>query len=288
MNKSWWESPVCWLCDYGMFALIFLLTILLGTYRFLYTIAPVTPFIDPTPTHMIATLTNTPPPTKLPLTPTFIVTSTPTVEKPEFILVFVPVNWQLGQPAFQQAAQNQSDIFIRESNIENYFDVTVVALNNGIENASLGSDTLVYDVQEFALQVQAGDRYVGLTDGDLSPNGENDVVGWTSGGSAMVAEYQDEYVVAHELGHTFGLCDEYSYTDWRLQNMEYSGGCPNPYPKDCPRKESNEPICDGAPASDGSNSVMGPAGLLGSYSFNEASYKYLQNFFEDASNGSIP
>lgn len=203
-------------------------------------------------------------------------------------MVFVPVNWQSDQVAFRESAQDQAGIFIRESNIEKYFSVNVVILERGIENVSLRRYELVYDILEFALQVQPGDRYIGLTDGDLRPGGDSNVVGWTSGGFAMVAEYTEDYVVTHELAHTFGLCDEYSYTDWNLQNSEYDGGCPNPYPKDCPRVESDVPVCDGAPADDGSNSIMGPAGLPGDYSFNNASFTHLQKVFETLSNGDIP
>jgi hypothetical protein len=291
MRFSIFDRTICLVCDYGLVALVFILVFLLGFLQLqnkninppsitspVATTAIATPTIVSTPI-MLSTLQ--PAFTQVisfPVLPTLI----PSPEKPEFILVFVPVNWGLSQSEFQQAAQAQSDIFINESDIENYFTVTVVALKNGVENASLGSDTLVYDMQEFALQEQAGNRYIGLTDGDLSPEGDSNVVGWTSGGSAMVAEYQDKYVVTHELGHTFGLCDEYSYSDWSRQNEAYdgSGGCPNPYPKDCPHEESDEPICNGAPASDGSNSIMGPAGLPGDYSFNKKSKDHLQEVFQ--------
>jgi hypothetical protein len=285
MDKPWWEDPLCWLCDYGIFVMVFFLILIFGAYRFLYKAVPATPLAVPTPvaTLMTVTLTNTASPVETSAVPAL--TSTPAPERTEFILVFVPVNWASGQPAFQQAAQDQANIFITKSGIENYFTVTVVALENGIADVSLASDTLVYDVLEFALQVQPGERYVGLTDGDLNPGGDSNVVGWTSGGSAMVAEYQNVYVVTHELGHTFGLCDEYNYAVWSRQNEEYDGGCPNPYPQDCTREESNQPTCNGTPALDGNNSIMGPAGLTGEYSFNDASYSHLQEVFGTLSSG---
>jgi hypothetical protein len=290
MNKPWWESPLCWLCDYGAFVAVLFLILAFGAYRFLFASELSAPIVAPTSTPVVAVATPTPTRvasfTEIPRPPTLTATSTPVVEKPEFILVFVPVNWKLSQSKFEQAAQKQADIFMRESDIENYFTVKVVPLEKGLDNVSLGSDTLVYDILEFVLQEQPGDRYIGLTDGDLNPDGESDVVGWTSGGSGLVAEYQDEYVVTHELGHTFGLCDEYSYADWKRQDEEKkrqdeeNDGCPNLYPEDCPQEESNE-LCKGAPAKDGSNSIMGPAGMSGAYSFNEASLDHLKETFQN-------
>jgi hypothetical protein len=281
MNRPWWESPVCWLCDYGMFAMIFLLILLFGLYRYQFgTPVAAPPVMPPVPTSTSVTpvSTNAPLPTKT--LPVPAVTSTPVNDRPEFILVFVPVNWKSEISIYQDASQNQAQIFMRETNIERYFTVTVVILEQGIENIAMDSTDIVYDIVEFAVQKQAGDRYIGLTDGDLSPGGDSSVVGWTSGGSAMVVEYPDEYVVAHELGHTFGLCDEYSYTEWNRQNSEFAMGCPNPYPEHCPQVDSSTVDCDGERASDGSNSIMGPAGLAGEYSFNKSCSMHLRTMFE--------
>jgi len=293
MNKSWWESSVCWLCDYSTFVMVALLVLAIGAYRWLRVTPLPSPATTPTsefvntPTNISVTSTRKPPT----LTPTLILTSTPAftatpaIEKPEFVLVFVPVNWEFGLSEFEQAAEAHAEIFIRESGIENYFSVRFVAMKTGLEGVSLGSDTLVYDIVEFAaMQEQPADRYIGLTNGDLNPDGESDVVGWTSGGLAVAAEYQDEFVVAHELGHTFGLCDEYSFLDWERQNENYSSGCPNPYPDAdiCPHKET-ENLCEGNPATDGSNSIMGPAGMPGDYSFNQACYSHLQGVFKTES-----
>lgn len=288
MNRSWWESPACWLCDYGLFGAIFLMILLFGLHRLQRGLPVVVPEIvmSPSSTNVSAMATNEPFPAQPIPVPSVMVT--PVNDKPDFILVFLPVDWRSTQSLFYEAAQNQAGVFISESNIEKEFRVSIIILEHGIENVSLESDELIYDILEFGLQEQPGDRYIGLTDGDLSLEGDDSVVGWTSGGLAMVAEYNDEYVVAHELGHTFGLCDEYGYADWSLQNAEYEGGCPNPYPIDCPRIESDGPVCDGAPAEDGSNSIMGIAGLYGEYSFNEASFNHLQEYFLILSSGDVP
>jgi hypothetical protein len=96
----------------------------------------------------------------------------------------------------------------------------------------------------------------------------------------MIVEAEGVSITAHELGHTFGLCDEYNYSEWVLQNESFMGGCPNPYPASCPMITSDEITCDGQPTSDGRNSIMGPAGLFGEYGFNDACLEHLQQTFE--------
>lgn len=227
-----------------------------------------TPTVSSMPT---ATIT----PTALPQ-PTITIMPTPTpAPKPEFILVFVPVDWRAGPDEFEQVARQHADVFIRESEIELYFTVSVVILQPGLENADLSSETLAYDVLEYGLTQIAGDRYIGMTDGDLSPFGESDIAGWTAGGQSMVVEAEDNEVTAHELGHTFGLCDEYNYAEWSRQNDEYTDGCPNLYPPTCPMTMSGGVTCEGTPTEDGRNSIMGPGGMPGSYGFNAPSLSHL-------------
>ena len=288
------ESLVCWLCDNG---LLMLALFVLGFVAFLrwgsfpmFSSLPL--FSSPTPTPSISplpsitpTITATTVPT---LAPTKPPTPTPTLPVPEFVMVFVPLRWQSGRDAFERDAQQQAKNFIVESGIETHFTVDVILLENGLDNAQLDSSELVYDLVEFGLEQVPGDRYIGLTDGDLAPEGISDVVGWTTGGLGMVSESSDFYVTAHELGHTFGLCDEYSYREWFRQNEEYPGGCPNPYPQDCPQSLTDGVMCDGLPTVDGRHSMMGPAGMPGEYGFNQASLAHLQLMFRELVEASIP
>lgn len=280
------------MCDYGLFVFGLLVIILLGLWRWQTGNAQALPGPTPSvasPTIPVSRATITPRLTPSMTTPSPIASSpTPASAKPDFVLVLMSVDWQSGPSAFQEAAQNQADIFVRESHIDRFFNPKIIVLQDGLQNVSLSNDNLIYDVLEFGLQKQAGDRYIGLTDGDLSLQGNSDIAGWTSGGQAAIAENGDPYIVAHEMGHTFGLCDEYSYTDWSRQNSEMAGGCPNPYPADCPRTESNVPNCKGAPTQDGCNSIMGPAGLEGAHGYNTASLIHLEDSFKLLSGLSIP
>jgi len=290
LKAPWWEDLLRFACQHAFFVLGVLgLMIIALLYRLMFT-APLESPLPPASTAVPGVSPTGEISAPLALSPTSpAALETPAFPTPllpastQFTLVFIPVNWQADHSAFEAAAQRQADAFIRETHIELYYRVNLIFLETGLEDASLSNSALVYDVQEFAiLNNVKGDRYVGLTDGDLRPGGESSVVGWTSGGKVMVAESDDEYVVTHELGHTFGLCDEYSYADWKRQNERYAGGCPNSFPKNCPQDENTSALCEGTSASVGSNSIMGPAGLFGEYSFNEESLTHLEDIFQES------
>ena len=272
------------MCDYGLFAFALLLILLIGLWRWQsgkvptlpISVTPVTSTTSPAPVFTL-----TPPSTQVSTIPSLISSSpTPASTKPDFVLVLLPVDWKSSQSAFQDEAQNQADTFVRESQISNYFNPKIIILQDGLQNVSLSDENILNNILEFGLQKQAGDRYLGLTDGNLSLNGTSDITGWTSGGQVAVAEANVPYVVAHEMGHTFGLCDEYNYADWSRENAGMSGGCPNLYPAGCSRTESNLINCAGSPTVDGRNSIMGPAGLDGAYGYNTACLNQLEDSFK--------
>lgn len=294
------DQVLCWVCDYGLMILAVAIVIIVMLLRLHQVMLSTGPYSEnPLPTlartgtveeystpidQRQATFTPTAlaSATPTPLMITALPSVTPTPSQPEFIIVVMPLNWQANWLEFASAAQSQVDIFVSESRIEQYFRVRVKLLPEGLENTSLGSDNLVYDVITYGLSQLPGDRYVGLTDGDLNPGGESDVVGWTMGVDSLglVAEASDPFTIAHELGHTFGLCDEYSYSEWLNQDSSYPNGCPNPYPANCPLIENDQVTCDGSPTTDGRYSLMGPAGLSGPYGFNEPCLEHLMNTFE--------
>ena len=288
------EGLGCFLCDYG---LIILALVIVGIVAFLgldqtKPLFESLPLINsPTPSSsptLLKTSTPvasaTPLPTKT-LTATFesTTTSTPTLpQKPEFVIVIVPVNWGQDQDTFEQTGGEHAETFVRESEIETFFDVVVKFADAGLSGVSLSSNDLLYDVVEFGLAEIPGDRYIGLTDGDLAPDGIKWVSGWTNGpgGQGVVVEALYSEITSHELGHTFGLCDEYNYVYWVQQNDEFPDGCPNPYPDDCPQSASEGIVCDGYPTGGGHNSFMGPSGMPGDYGYNSLSLAHLSSVFQ--------
>lgn len=286
MRETWWEKPVCILCGYGwlLFALLFVLSIALWRQQFrpARPIAPVAPAGEPVRVTPVPTL---PPPSPVPGSATATPAPAPTdvlPKKPVFSLAFIPLNWSGSRTAFEQAARAQAGEFVSQSGIADYFEVHVILAESPLDNQDLSDSDLLYVLVVHAQENHlVADRFIGLTDGDLSPHGISDVVGWTSGGQSMVAEASDPYVTTHELGHTFGLCDEYSYADWTRQDDEYQGGCPNPYPESCSKDMGVGAICEGIPAEGGLNSMMGPAGLLGAYAFNETCLAHLRETFRN-------
>lgn len=293
------ENLICWLCDNGLLLLAFFVLGIIALFRWdaVSTLSDLpfhntaTPKPMSTPLSSITPITTTAIPFITTVPPTATITIPPTstpISMPEFVMVFVSLSWQSDRDEFERLAQQQANTFIDESGIDDYFIVEVVLLETGLDDVDLGSEDLVTDLVEFGLEQAPGDRYIGLTDGDIAPNGISDVVGWTSGGVGVVGEASDAYVITHELGHAFGLCDEYNYQEWFRQNEEYPDGCPNPYPSDCPQTLTEGVTCNGSPASDGSNSIMGPAGLLGGYSFNSISLTHLQQEFQELAELSTP
>ncbi|MBR9704729.1 hypothetical protein GOV12_04910, partial [Candidatus Pacearchaeota archaeon] len=95
---------------------------------------------------------------------------------------------------------------------------------------------LLKDVYKKGRLSRSTDRVVGIVpDGWFSAHGQGDLKGYTSFGKIFGIAYgtksviiEESYMhgVAHEIGHTFGLCDEYSTTEWNIQNNLF-GGCPN-------------------------------------------------------------
>lgn len=283
LRDSSFDGTMCWICDNAWLLLASLLMLAVAYYvreRGLGELVPPAA----TPVSVASTAT----PTINAATPTVGVTAnalptrtaTPTPLPPSYVIVFIPVHWKGSRNSFLDAAKNHANIFLKESNIQSYIQVNIIYLDKTFAGVPLNDEELLSNILEFGIRAEPADRYIGLTDGDLAVRGNHNVSGYTFGldYQAVVAESKGVTITAHELGHTYGLCDEYSYAAWKRQNVAYNG-CPNPYPPECPKIENAAELCDGHPASDGRNSMMGPSGQRGAYAYNTESYNHLQTMF---------
>lgn len=194
--------------------------------------------------------------------------------RPTYLIAFLPLNWHRSLAEFDAEAQRQGELFMRESGMTRYADVELRFIHAPL-SAALDDPWLVETVVAFGLSREPADRYVGVTDGDLILDGDHNVVGWTQGPDALgvVMEAGFVNVAAHELGHTYALCDEYLFATWSWENAAW--GCPNPFPPDCPRGD----WCGGLPAPDGRSSIMAGAGVAGGYAYNAPCLEHLQLVF---------
>lgn len=291
MEKRPGDDLLCFFCDNPWLTLFLLVLLCLLLFRACFSFSPLalpaaqtpswpalTPSVEggafpsPSPTLSASPLSASP----------SVPALSPTPSLAAFRIVLVAVNWRGNLSSFRSSAQAQAQTFLQESGLESFLRPEIILSEAAMTNQDLTDPALVDLVQAFALQqgLQA-DRYIGLTNADLAPQGESSVVGWTNSQNSLVVEVQDAYVTAHELGHTFGLCDEYNYADWLRQDRSYEGGCPNPYPATCDQSPGSGVFCQGTPAEDGSNSIMGPAGLPGEYSYNRASLAHLHIRFSE-------
>ena len=288
MKKKWWESFARLLCENG-YLLIFLIlifvlllfSIIKNRYLIGYPPNIPTPIIfDGTlvPTANIVSSPTLNPLTKIPTT-----SPIPKKQKPEMVIVFVPVNWSSSIGIFNQAALEQFNLFVNESEIEKYISVRMVILEEGPNVTGLSHDEYNYALQDFVIGSIEGDRFIGLTDEDLCLGNECNISGWSDLSNSVMVEYNNASITAHELGHTFGLCDEYNYKEWNHQNKYIYSGCPNPFPSYCKRDLTDEtPYCDGAFTEDGRYSIMTYSGLeANQYGFNKSSLDHLESLFKD-------
>jgi len=175
-------------------------------------------------------------------------TSLETIAFKTLTLVFVMVDWDDGVPAFNEQVTAHANRFREVSGLNDcnglQVDIRRVTTNvPGVNNPvcdTLDAQALqvLQNIKEWAFVNNSvkGDRYIGLTtEEDTSAC---DLQGWTvrppsEGSDTVVLKYSNNITTSHELGHTYGLCDEYcydvaGYQCWTDQNAGYT--CPNSYP----------------------------------------------------------
>ncbi|MEM4662909.1 MAG: PKD domain-containing protein, partial [Candidatus Diapherotrites archaeon] len=219
-------------------------------------------------------------------------------KKPTFDFIFVPINWSGSNASFESAVRAHFKKFVDGAHLDNCKDnySTIIiqpeAHNCLIPrlNSCMNEDERFTIFNEILKCVQKAGysvnwssmRIVGITQSDicfLIPNG-NAVIGFTEFGTyPTVCEEAYTECSAHELGHQFYFCEQYSKNAWYSQNSRLSsvGGCKNKYPdgtNHCSAYGSVTTNCPEYPGSDldclgrkipvnGTigRSVMGPGGL---------------------------
>lgn len=301
-EKSYLEDFTCFICDYWYLVLIILGLLFWGFWLLRQLPAAITPIPTPLPTSTTLPATEEPVPTRTPrvvtdvppaLTETPAVTEAvisetpqqtqePTIEtaptKPVYIFGLIPVNWQGSDEEFTDIANNYLDYFVEKSGMDEYFEIQLQILD-APPNLDANNENIINELTYYGMSQFPADRYIGITSQNIVLEGDADIVGFTQGDNAysVLSEADDASVVAHELGHTYGLCDEYSYEAWMYQNEDFPQGCPNPLASSC---RNDGEMCTGVFTDRGLNSMMGAAGYDGGYGFNTDCYNYLQERFQ--------
>ncbi len=134
---------------------------------------------------------------------------------PKWKLLFVPLGWQDTQVAFDAEAQTQAGLFVDEVPLggcrnqvsvetlnvttQNYGDFTCSATDCAVETVrSFAKDVLKVDPADY-------DVIVGLA--EASPCAP--IAGCSNGTDTIWVTEQYDTVTAHELGHIYGLVDQY-------------------------------------------------------------------------------
>jgi len=132
-----------------------------------------------------------------------------------FRILFVPVLWNASQAAFDAAAQAQVDYLLAATELGACPDtVQVETLDVGSQNFAAftcqpgcGLPALTRFVREQVVNSMAYDVIVGLLPAGGSPC--PDRVGCANGTDTVWSEGTTSPVLAHEIGHMYGLSDEY-------------------------------------------------------------------------------
>ena len=293
-GKTYQEDIACFICDYWYLVLIILALLFWGIWLVRHLSPAASPIISETPAieteEPAATVTPQPfEPTatvqntatqQYTATPAAAATETPapTPTRPVYIFGVIPVEWTGSDAEFEQLANRYVSYFVMKSGMDAYFEIQVQVLAEP-DGLYANDGNILSQLTGYGMREYPADRYLGITSTDIVVDGEDSVVGYTMGDNAysVISEAAGVEITAHELGHTYGLCDEYDYNAWTFQNEEMPQGCPNPLAASC---SPNLEMCEGVPTENGENSMMGAAGYRGAYGFNTDCYDYLQQRFQ--------
>ncbi len=168
------------------------------------------------------------------------------------LFIYVPIFFNGDADGLSRIANDQQAKF--ESIIQNSNVLKIVRAEKSCEKTSdLGSSSLA-ELRDCAQELNEQwspkhDRILGITSKTSEMWGFSDTVGFAPiYGDSLVCGDGDLTCI-HELGHTYGMCEEYYYeatiletvvgasVSWLKQNLNlmlrFKGGCRNPYPECC-------------------------------------------------------
>jgi len=185
----------------------------------------------------------------------------------KYTIVFVPLNWQGDLSSFYTEANSQASFLI-----DNVGELTPdnTELIDVAKNLVLSFDKnengwLTFnrwaDISQFANDNGAtGDRYVAITNENIWGS----VAGLSIWGPVVVVEAGVGMgsVTAHELGHSWGLLDEYNPDYWQSErNYRYPASIPpNSYPGNDPELVTQPVVKSYGRPFDTKRCIMGSAG----------------------------
>lgn len=167
------------------------------------------------------------------------------VETKEFRTIFRGVDWAFSDEDFVEYSQKQARFILGTYPVSQgkyYTEFNLAPFDSRTDPTQELSDTdyLSILIGLHLSELLAGknfDRIVGLvTDDWFSAHGsESEGISHPLEHSAILASISSPSISAHEIGHTYGLCDEYYYNVWSYQNLLafLTGGCPNSFPESC-------------------------------------------------------
>lgn len=155
--------------------------------------------------------------------------------EPYLKMLFVPLNWTDTQAAFESQADTQISFFVNAIPLSACPDkIAIAQLDVATENfstftcsaTSCGVGTIRPFVTSLGINAADYDIIVGLT--DASPCAP--IAGCSNGSDTIWVETTFDSVAAHEIGHIYGLEDEYcsnaaGSTDCRCNDGDQGGGC---------------------------------------------------------------
>lgn len=182
----------------------------------------------------------------------------------QYTIVFIPLNWQGNLDTFYSEALQQASFLIDNVGILTWDNTAVISLSQNLvlnfDKTDVENFNSWNDISQFAINRGfAGDRYVAITNEEIW----GDVEGYSNWSPVVVLEDGAVHVTAHELGHSWGLLDEYNGDIWLQQAFALYGypiGSPsNSYPGDEPELADEDMVKSYGREFDSHRCIMGSA-----------------------------